>query len=534
MSKKTTAKLIADTLYNYGKAEQVQCTQIFDVQEEVQEIKDGLDDLEQLQNENSVDGKLLISELESLLKSVEKNDFTNNSINLIDRYIEDYLNDVEDLSTTKKYDIKKTKEIITHNDWEYYFNKVIMYADEKGIEDIDDPYLSLLGEQQYLKLKEEIDDEFSKKTSIVNAIDLKFLIIAIALELSKGLIFPIVANHLEYGKSFDPKDRMDHNDKSIEKTHKAANDKYRDSHSNDNNKGKWIEFLYQTVLYDITAGTGNIPDINLHGGFHRLYTLGHDPILGWLFGTANIMTDVITIAPGAIVQGEEKLSKLKNILGIKSYKVQRKPKMLILPEQVSTSKMFMDCYNVAREHPLNLPAAVFAEAQHLKSDVGTKMGLPIPLLEVFNPELASKLYANNYDALCFARDVDIVGKSATISLMINMLIGLIHGLYYDSRKDGTRELYEVRTRKILLIANTIGTSSNLIFSFCTQNINAMDIGGLFVTLSHLLLDPVFFVKIKKEFLENRIYEKIENEINELNRIEAELIEYGEKHRALYD
>jgi len=25
-----------------------------------------------------------------------------------------------------------------------------------------------------------------------------------------------------------------------------------------------------------------------------MYTLGHDPVLGWLFGTANILTDCIT------------------------------------------------------------------------------------------------------------------------------------------------------------------------------------------------------------------------------------------------
>ena len=30
------------------------------------------------------------------------------------------------------------------------------------------------------------------------------------------------------------------------------------------------------------------------GKYHRMYTLGHDPILGWFFGTANILTDCIT------------------------------------------------------------------------------------------------------------------------------------------------------------------------------------------------------------------------------------------------
>ena len=116
---------------------------------------------------------------------------------------------------------------------------------------------------------------------------------------------------------------------------------------------------------------------------------------------------------------------------------------------------------------------------------------------------------------------------------MDMLIGLVHGLYYNPQKDGTRDLYEVRTRKILLIANTIGTSSNLIFSYCTQNAKSLDIGGLLVTLSHLFLDTRFLLNVKKEFVESRIYEKIEKEIKELDKIEAELLKYGEKHRNLY-
>ena len=274
-------------------------------------------------------------------------------------------------------------------------------------------------------------------------------------------------------------------------------------------------------------------DVNLHGGGHRLYTLGHDPILGWIFGTANILTDVITISPGAVIQNNNKWAEVVKIAGIRSYKVQRTPKMMILPERISVAKMFKDSYDVAREHPLNLPAAVFTEGQHLKSDVNTKMGLPVPFLETFSPDFASKLYANNYDALCFARDVKIVGKSTVVSLLIDIIIGLIHGLYYNPQKDGSRDLYEVRTRKILLIANTIGMSSNLIFAYCTQNVRNVDIGGLLVTLSHLFMDNRFLLNVKKEFVENKIYEKIEDDIKELDKIESELIEYGEKHRGLY-
>lgn len=534
MTKKRIAKLDADTLFEFGKAEKMQQLQIFDAQGEVQEIKEGLDLLEKRQVEVKVDGKDLISELEALLSEVENSKLSNDILKSIDSYFDDYMKSIQDLSPVTRYDIRKTKEVVTNNNWEYYFDRVTEYAKEMRIDDNDDPFLSLLGEQEYKKLEEEINDEFAKRTSIKDKTDLKFLTIAIGLEVAKGLLFPIIAEKMGYGDSFNPKERLDHNDNSIEKAHKDASNEYRDKKLKKNSTGKWMEFLYQTVPYDIAAGTGNMLDVNLHGGSHRLYTLGHDPILGWIFGTANILTDVITISPGAVIQSDNKWTEIIKVAGIRSYKVQRKPKMMILPERVSTIKMFRDSYDVIREHPLNLPAAVFAEGQHLKSDVNTKMGLPVPILETFAPDFASKLYANNYDALCFARDIKIVGKSATASLLIDMLIGLIHGLYYNPQKDGSRDLYEVRTRKILLIANTIGTSSNLIFTYCAKNVKNLDIGGLLVTISHLFLDTRFLLNIKKEFVENKLYEKIKDEIKELDKIETELIEYGERHRDIYD
>lgn len=533
MAKKKIAQLGADILFEYGKAEKVQQSQIFDAQGEAQEIRERLDLLENMQAETMAEGEDLIAELEELLSVVESQKLTENAIKSIDNYFEEYQKSIEDLSPSANYDIRKTKEVITKNDWEYYLDGVDEYAKEIGIDDGEDPFLSLLGEQEYKKLEEEIDGEFSKKISIKNKTDLKFLAIAIALEVAKGLLFPIVAEKMGYGESFNQEDRLKHDDKSIEKTHKEANDAYKDKKLEKNSNGRWMEFLYQTVPYDITAGTGNMPDINLHGSAHRLYTLGHDPILGWIFGTANILTDVISISSGAVVQNNNKWAELIKVAGIRSYKVQRKPKLMILPERVPMVKMFKDAYDVAREHPLNLPAAVFSEGQHLKSDIYTKMGLPVPVLDAFAPDFVSKLYKDNYDALCFARDLKIIGKSATVSILIDMVIGLVHGLFYNPQKDGSRDLYEVRTRKILLIANTIGTSSNLISSCCTKNIKALDIGGLLVTLSHLFTDTRFLLNVKKEFVENKLYEKIENDIKELDKIEAELIAYGEKHRTIY-
>ena len=532
---KKVPQLSKNSLYALGKAGKVQQTQLFDLAGEKLEIEQGLDILEKMQCDTYADGKMLLEDLTNVLDAMESKAFDKSKAGVMQNAFDAYLKSMDDGTTLSHYDIRKTKEILTENRWEIYYKNLDEFAREKGISDAEDPFLSMLGEQEYKALSQSINEEFSRKTSIINKVDLAFLAIAVALEVAKGLLYPMIAQKAGYGQSFDPDQRLAHNDKTIKDAQKQANDAYRDKHAEKHGKGKWIEFLYRTVPYDTTVGTGVMDDVNLHGGAHRLYTLGHDPILGWIFGTANILTDVITISPGAIVEGDKKtvLSELAKVTMIRSYRVERVPKLRVTQNRISMPAMFEESYRVTQEDSMNLPAAIFTEGQHLKSDVNTKMGLPIPVLEVFAPDFASKLYMEHYDALCLARDAKIIGRSAVVSALLDIVIILAHGLYYNPQKDGSRDLFEVRTRKILLIANTIGTSSNLIFSYITKNAGAVDIGGLLVTLSHLFSDTRFFLKVKKEFIENKIYEKIEKEIKELDVIEQELLDYGESHRKLY-
>ncbi|MBM6733220.1 hypothetical protein CJ260_08975 [Megasphaera sp. ASD88] len=345
---------------------------------------------------------------------------------------------------------------------------------------------------------DSIEEQFSKKTGIINKTDLSFLAIATALQVVKSLVFPYVADKFDYGKSFDPSERLDHNDRSIEKAHKEANDKFRDKRIEKHGTGHWINILYQTVPYDITKGAKDL-GINMGGKYHRMYTLGHDPILGWIFGTANILTDCITFNNFHT----NRISRIDPVTGTK--------KMVITSEVVFLGKMFSECYEEVRADPLNLPAALFAQAQHLKSDEFTKLGLPVPILSSINEDFASKLYSENYDALCFARDVKIVGTSFVISKLFDMIISLLHGLF---RKDGEdKNFYEVRSRKILLISNAIASSSSVINAAITSNPKNLDIGSLLNTMTHLFTDIRFILKIKQEFIENEIAERVQKEIS---------------------
>lgn len=217
-----------------------------------------------------------------------------------------------------------------------------------------------------------------------------------------------------------------------------------------------------------------------------------------MFGTANILTDVVTLNT------------------FDSYRVSRVPKLHITPERVGLGTLFGESWMAARNEYMNLPAAVFAQAQHLKSDVKTKMGLPIPILSTLNENFASELYRSNYDALCFARDVKIIGASYVVSKMFDTVIGLAHGLYIE--QGDNRRLYEVRTRKILLISNAIASGSSIINAAIAKNPKRLDIGGVLNSLTRLFTDIRFMLKLKQEFIEKEIDAKLQAELDEVDRL----------------
>ena len=352
---------------------------------------------------------------------------------------------------------------------------------------------------------DEINREFSIKTGL-QGYDLSFIAIATALQTIKWICLP------EIGHSFDPNERKKHDDAEIEAEHKASLNKYKDQHysnssdstasywepkKNEQHKKSWMEILFTKAPYDKIKGSAAL-DLNLSGTNHRLKTLGHDPILGWVFGTMNFMTDTATLAD------------------FRSFRIRDSQWQ---DEPVFIGQVFQESVDLTLYDKHCLAAALVAQGAHLASDSFTKMGLPIPFLSTLSPDFASKLYSEHYDSLCFARDCKVVAISAVISSLINMIISFTHGMFYEARRNGvTRDLYEVRTRKILLISNTIATSSNLLYCGISKNIHKLDIGGTIVTIMRLFSDVKFISSIKEEFVQSKIDNDLNDQLAELDDI----------------
>ena len=106
---------------------------------------------------------------------------------------------------------------------------------------------------------------------------------------------------------------------------------------------------------------------------------------------------------------------------------------------------------------------------------------------------------------------------ASLSSLINSIIGMIHRLFLDEEK-GEEKFFEVRTRKIILYSNLIASTSNVIASVLLDRYDLLDVGGMLVTITRLITDVRFICKVKDEFVQNKLdiqFEGIQSEVDEL-------------------
>lgn len=356
-----------------------------------------------------------------------------------------------------------------------------------------------------------LDKTFEERTALSRT-DVAILFLATALQLIRIYMLP------KFQEKIADEDRVAHNDSSIKQMEEEEMKKYKERHkdwaSKSSEKGyrTWQEIAFtKKVPYDATRHSGiGFNNRSMHGQMHRVKTLGHDPILGWVFGVANIMSDTITISPEFFL-GEKKL----RIPYVESYTVDMGSNFC-WKEPLPTWQVFQQSMESTKEDKHRLFAAVFSQGLHLASDQYTKNGLPIPFLGTIDQDKAYELYREGYDYLDYLYDTQILRrtfKSASQAMMINMVIGAIHKFFFNPNVDFEKDLYNVRTRKVILYSNLIATSSDVLqtaIRVCNEDEKALkdfDLGGFLVTLYRLLSDTRFIAKIKEEFI-YREWEKI--------------------------
>ena len=347
----------------------------------------------------------------------------------------------------------------------------------------------------------DIDKQFESSTKL-NKVDISFLFLAVALQVIRQYFFT------------NFKERL--NDKEAAKDAKKIERKILGKETKENKKERmnsthsWYhpslsEVTFNPVPFDITTGSEG-----LGGGFeHRAKTPGHDAILGYVFGTANIATATLTAWDG-ILTNKSFHVKYGNV------GTQLRP---MITNNAQTDLIFSNTFKRLTDEGMEGKAIVaislFREAMHLKSDIASKVSLPVPIVPVISTDSAKEIAKYGFDIA----NLKTIGKQALYAGLINTIIAMLHRLMHDYNGGGNLSLYEVRTRKILSYSNIIASVSNIIAVAIVSAIGAatnnpklvkkglsyIDIGGFLVTIYRIVTDYNFIKQIKQEFLEKEFY-----------------------------
>ena len=96
---------------------------------------------------------------------------------------------------------------------------------------------------------------------------------------------------------------------------------------------------------------------------------------------------------------------------------------------------------------------------------------------------------------------------AGMTVLINWLIAALHGcslIFKDDGSDYCTEMYQARTKKIILISDTIATSSSVVQASITKNPKCLDLGGAAVLVYRLFSDARFVARLKEEYVQSEL------------------------------
>ena len=358
---------------------------------------------------------------------------------------------------------------------------------------------------------QNLEEEFEKKTAL-NKKDVCFLFLAISLQCLR--IYGL--NHLF---KIDTAGKGNKIEDSLHKTQEKIFKNFK-SESNQSSRLFYapLEQIITTngVPFDATSYAEENLEL-FKGANHRFSTLAHDPILGLVFGTANILTNTITCINNNIISTNHVIYDAGYI----------NPKIIRDHNTGNTLLMIKHSIDRYPDDVQSIGAAFIKQIIHIGTDLYTPMGIELPFLNlIFNStdtkstmgKLLAKANVEKLTKIISTGDVLKAGISFKVACFIDYLIGLLHSFTFDEKSGSTMDLHSVKTRKILMYSNLIATSSNVIqvgISLAMGKANSLhnfDLGGFIHTLYRIATDTQFIAQIKQEFIFNNFDKMIQGDM----------------------
>lgn len=420
----------------------------------------------------NINSEIVISYLEKLneltLASIMFDVTTIAEVEGINEKEQEAISLIEEYILYRLKDNYKISDKLSYEDMQQYMDNIVS---EEEINEVVNKY--------DLKMK-ILDRKFSKLTHL-NFKELSILMLAISLQLIRIYLMNYISTVEKAG-----------NQNLKEKFLHKKQDKLLKNFAKDNTE---VSDYYYAPMYQIVTGRGVPYDATRYknenlklfkGANHRFSTLGHEPIVGLVVGTTNIMTNTITT-----ISDFSPIPHTHHVVYddmLKNPEIENEASLILALKAV---------VNRSAEDITPLVAAFIKQLIHIATDLYTPAGIQLPgvnlLLSKKNVEVLTS-YVNTGDLVK-------IGASSTINDLIDKLIAILHGCMLLEESDNIlNKINQAKTKKIIVYSNLIATSSNVLKTTYTGNLHNMDWAGLIKLTKKICCDRDFMYNLKWEFI----------------------------------
>lgn len=342
-------------------------------------------------------------------------------------------------------------------------------------------------------------EEFRAGSSLLNKKDMSFLVLAC-------ILHGMAKYWIRKMRMMNDKDLAEMNPLHHEEHSARMNNKYYCSREEIISNPVPFDAIVLDPMYKVPFWQQFKPGFK--GTNHRFTALGHDPLLGLVVGTANIMTSTITRSDFRSwhIRTEQHLRLKRN--GKKAIE-----SLDTICEPASTIVMFKSISErldkEGKDGWITLGTALAKEVVHLLTDMPSLMSLPLPAISAISPDFAHKLSLYGFNT-----GTIVEGKIA--NKIINFVVAFFHRLCMEEGED--ERVYQARTAKLITAANLIATGGDLsltMYQAYKGDLKAMrkfDLGGYMCTLGNLASSTKLINQLECEYMN----EKFKLELDRFN------------------
>ena len=251
---------------------------------------------------------------------------------------------------------------------------------------------------------------------------------------------------------------------------------HSEEHSNRANKMYYCsreEIITNPVPFDAIVLDGmykqsTAPRPGFSGLNHRVSAIGHDPFLGLLIGTANIMT-------GTITRNDFRSWHVNTELHERTQRNGNTAMVSLdtICQPASTPIIFKSVFEriqkEGKEGWITLGTALAKEVVHLMTDLPSSMSLPLPLISSISPDFARRLSIYGFNTGTYL-------EGCVATKLINFIIAFMH-------------------RAVTMYQSYLGHLSSM---------RKFDLGGYIVTLDKLAANTRLINRIECEYMINKL------------------------------